>query len=210
MAANASTPPQSQTAGGGGGPPPKRRLRNYLLDARFQLKYTSYVVAVTLLVASALGYLAYEESKAQTEMLSIGWAMEDPTGTGDFIQQRAAEYDRNMLLAIIGGIAVLTIALGLTGILVTHRVVGPAYKLKLLMQHVADGHLQLKGRLRKGDELQDVLLVFEKMIEKMRRNQREEIDLLARALDRAKEAGASDDALRDLETLRQRMESELT
>lgn len=207
MAANATSAPQTS---GQGGPPPKRRLRNYLLDARFQLKYTSYVVIVTLLVASALGYLAYEESRAQTEMLSISWAMEDPSATTDYIQERAAEYDRNMLLAIVGGVLLLTVALGLTGILVTHRVVGPAYKLKLLMQHVADGHLNLKGRLRKGDELQDVFLVFEQMIEKQRKNQREEIDLLARAIDRAKEAGANDEALRDLETLRQRMESELS
>lgn len=208
MAVNATSAPQTGPARGGG--PPKRSIKNYLLDPRFQLKYTSYVVVVTLLVASVLGFLAYEESKAQTEMLSISWAMEDPSATSDFIQERAAEYDRNMLLAIIGGIAVLTVALGLTGILVTHRVVGPAYKLKLLMQHVADGHLNLKGRLRRGDELQDVFLVFESMVEKMRKGQREEIDLLSRAIERAKEGGASEEALRDLETLRQRMESELS
>lgn len=206
MAANATSAPQTS----GGGPPPKRRLRNYLLDARFQLKYTSYVVVVTLLVASALGYLAYEESRGQTQMLSISWAMEDPTATTEFIEQRAAEYDRNLLLQIIAGVLVLTVALGCTGILVTHRVVGPAYKLKLLMQHVADGHLNLKGRLRKGDELQDVFLVFEQMIETQRKNQQEEIDLLARAIDRAKAGGATDEALRDLETLRQRMEAELS
>lgn len=206
MAANATSAPQTS----GGGAPPKRRLRNYLLDARFQLKYTSYVVVVTLLVASTLGYLAYEESRGQTQMLSISWAMEDPTATTDFIEQRAAEYDRNLLLQIIAGVLVLTVALGMTGILVTHRVVGPAYKLKLLMQHVADGHLNLKGRLRKGDELQDVFLVFEQMIETQRKNQREEIDLLARAIERAKAGGATDEALRDLDTLRQRMEAELS
>ena len=50
---------------------PKRKLRNYLLDRRFQLKYTSMVVAVTMVVASILGTLAYQESKGQTEALQI-------------------------------------------------------------------------------------------------------------------------------------------
>lgn len=37
------------------GPVPyKRKLRNYLLDARFQLKFASYIVAVTLVVAGLL------------------------------------------------------------------------------------------------------------------------------------------------------------
>ncbi|MFZ5469787.1 MAG: HAMP domain-containing protein [Myxococcota bacterium] len=33
----------------------QRRLRNFLLDARFQLKFTSYVVGLTLVVAALLG-----------------------------------------------------------------------------------------------------------------------------------------------------------
>jgi methyl-accepting chemotaxis protein len=189
------------------GGPPKRRLRNYLLDTRFQLKYTAYVVGVTLLVAIPLAGLAYRKSQEQTEMLSINMAM---SGAAErFIAQTAAEYDHNMLMAIIGGVTILTLALGLTGILVTHRVVGPAYKMKLLFQDVADGRLRIKGRLRKHDELQDVFLAFETMIEKLRQNQRDEIDLLGRAIDGAKQAGAGDDALRELHALKARMEKEL-
>lgn len=35
--------------------PPKRRIRNFLLDTRFQLKFASYIVALTLVVAALLG-----------------------------------------------------------------------------------------------------------------------------------------------------------
>lgn len=198
---------QSAAKPQGGGGPPKRRLRNYLLDARFQLKYTSYVVVVTLLVAGTLGYLAYQQSQAQTEMLSIGWAMQGETEA--FIAQQAAEYDRNLLTAIVGGVLVLTLALGVVGIFITHRVVGPAYKMKLLFQHVADGHLSLKGRLRKGDELQDVFAVYEKMIETLRERQREEIGLLASGIESARSAGATDEQVRDLLALKERMERAL-
>jgi methyl-accepting chemotaxis protein len=209
MAANAESAPRAQQKSGGG--PPKRRLRNYLLDTRFQLKYTGYVVVVTLVVASVLGALAYRESRAQTEMMSIGWAMEaDPADdTSAFIEERARAYDRNMLLSIIGGILALTITLGFVGIFITHKVVGPAFKLKLLLQHVTDGHLSLKGRLRKGDELQDVFLVFEQMIETLRERQREEIELLDHGIESAKKSGASEEALTDLIALKGRMEDAL-
>lgn len=204
MAADAESAPRAQAGGGG---PPKRRLRNYLLDARFQLKYTGYVVVVTLVVASVLGFLAYRESQAQTEMMSIGWAMQGQTS--DFIEQQARDYDRNMLLSICGGILALTIALGVVGIFVTHRVVGPAYKMKLLFQHVTDGHLSLKGRLRKGDELQDVFLVYEQMIETLRERQREEIAQLDGGIESARKSGATDEALADLMALRERMQRAL-
>ncbi|AKF07065.1 methyl-accepting chemotaxis protein [Sandaracinus amylolyticus] len=203
--AQSAAPPGGRAQQGGG--PPKRRLRNYLLDPGFQLKYTGYVVIVTVLVAGTLGYLAYQQSHAQTEMLSIGWAMQGETEA--FIEQQAAEYDRNLLTAIVGGVLVLTLALAIVGIFITHRVVGPAYKMKLLFQHVADGHLSLKGRLRKGDELQDVFLVYEKMIETLRERQREEIGLLESGIERARAAGASEDAVRELVALKERMQRAL-
>jgi nitrogen fixation/metabolism regulation signal transduction histidine kinase len=201
MASSAHAVPQSPRQ------PPKRRLRNYLLDARFQLKYTGMVVAVTLVVATILGTLAYQQSHAQTEMMTINLAMAGETA--EFIEQTAREADRQLLLMISSGIMLLVVSLGLTGIVVTHRVVGPAYKMKSLFRHVADGHLKLHGRLREGDELQDVFLEFERMIERLRDNQREEIAQLESAIAKAKEAGAPDVVVDDLVALRDRMEKEL-
>lgn len=202
MSVNATTAPQAT-----GGPPPKRRLRNYLLDARFQLKYTGMVVGVTLVVATILGYVAYQQSRGQTEMMQVNLAVSG--ATEDFIQAAADEYDRNLLLGILGGISILVVSLGVTGILVTHRVVGPAYKLKSLFNYVADGHLKLYGKLRKGDELWDVFLAFESMINKLRANQEREIEQLESIIERARAAGAGESVLTDLEGLRDRMADEL-
>ena len=201
MTANAQTVPQP--AGG----PPKRRLRNYLLDPQFQLRYTGMVVGVTFVVALVLGYLAYRESHGQTEMMTINMALAGESA--DFIRQTAEEYDRFLLLAIGGGILALCLALGFTGIIVTHRVVGPAYKLKRLFQDVSGGHLRVYGKLRQGDELWDVFVEFEKMINKLRQNQRDEITQLQTIIDGAKAASAPDAVVKDLEGLRDRMEAEL-
>jgi methyl-accepting chemotaxis protein len=201
MSVEAQSAPRPQPSG-----PPKRLLRNYLLDTRFQLKYTGYVVVVTLVVASVLGYVAYQYSRGQTEMLTIDQmaSVADPE-TAAFIEDQARQADQQVLAAIVGGILLLTLTLGFVGIFITHKVVGPAFKMKLLFQHVTDGHLSLKGRLRKGDELQDVFLVFEHMIETLRERQREEIALLESGIESARAAGASEDAVRDLVALKKRM-----
>jgi nitrogen fixation/metabolism regulation signal transduction histidine kinase len=181
-------------------------MRNYLLDSRFQLRYTGMVVVVTFVVASLLGGVAYQQSKAQTEMMTI--SMYEAGETGEFIEAEAQAYDRQFLLSIVAGIALMVFALGATGILVTHRVVGPAFKMKSLFRDVADGHLRVRGGLRKGDELQDVFLEFERMMNKLREGKQSEIARLEGAIAKAKTAGA-DEVAADLEALRAAMEKEL-
>ena len=98
-----------------------------------------------------------------------------------------------MLLAVLGGIAVLALALGVTGIVVTHRLVGPAYRLKQLLRDVSDGHIHVGGKLRKHDELQDVFEAFQQMVENLRGAREQDIEELDRALDKARSAGASEE-----------------
>lgn len=39
----------------------QRKLRNYLLDKKFQLKYTGIVIAITVILSAVLGYYLYQE-----------------------------------------------------------------------------------------------------------------------------------------------------
>ena len=189
---------------------PKRHLRNYLLDPRFQLKYTGMVVAVTVVIASVLGAFAYRESKEQTEALTIQMlTAELDEEVQQAIFEQAKEKDTETLLAIVGGILLLAVALGVTGIVVTHKLVGPAYKLRMLLNEVASGKLKLVGRLRKGDELQEVFEAFASMIESLRAAQSKEVAELDAAIARAKEAGVSDSELEAFAGVRDRMRSTL-
>src|SRR5690606_40241813 len=51
------------------GQSPKRRIRNFLLDARFQLKYTGAVVAVTVIVTGLVGFWLGRRSEEHTSEL---------------------------------------------------------------------------------------------------------------------------------------------
>ncbi len=194
------------------GAPARRQLRNYLLDARFQMKYVSMVVGVTVVVAAILGSIAYQYSRGQTQMLSIE-RMEKHSDldeeTMKFIQAEAEKADRVVLLGILAGILLLAVALGLTGIVVTHKLVGPAYKIKRLLGEVRDGHMRVGGRLRKGDELRDVFQAFEEMVLSLRAAQREEVEQLDAAIAHAKEAGVPDEAIREVAAVRDRMREAL-
>jgi len=205
MGANTDTRPMP--AGG----PPKRKLRNYLLDSRFQLKYTGMVVAITVVVAGVLGYFAYDYSRGQTEMMTIQMAMQedlDPAAEAE-ITAFAEEQDRKVLGFIIAGIVLLAITLGLTGIVITHKLVGPAYKMRMQLRKVAEGKLIVQGRLRKGDELQELFEAFENMVESLRAAQAKEIAAIDGALEQARNLGADEQALAAIVEVRDRMQASL-
>ncbi len=211
MTAEAKSAPKS------GGGPPKRMLRNFLLDPRFQLKYTGAVVLVTALVTSGvgawLGYEAYTYSKGMSEMLTMqeGAGMEVDDTLQELLEAESAEEDakvRNkIIIGIVALVAILSLALGFTGIIITHRIVGPAYKLKLLLSDVAGGRLNVHGGLRKGDELQDVGLAFKAMVVALRDRQAEELAVVDEII--AAADGAEPELLEKLGSLRDRMQAHL-
>ena len=59
----------------------QRRLRNYLLDSHFQLKYTSYLVGIALLFSISLGLLIWRTSVASVTTCSIAIFSSSTPGT---------------------------------------------------------------------------------------------------------------------------------
>jgi nitrogen fixation/metabolism regulation signal transduction histidine kinase len=172
------------------------------------------VVGVTVVVASVLGILAYDYSTGQTEMLTIN-KME---AKGEAIDQRfiedlerySAEADRKVALRIVGGVLFLALALGITGIVVTHRMVGPVYRIKACVRQVREGRLSLGPvGLRKNDELQDLFEAFREMVASLRSAQQRDLAEIEHAIEQAREAGVPDAVMSSLLATRDRMRSGL-
>jgi HAMP domain-containing protein len=181
----------------------QRKWRNYLLDRRFQLKYTGMVLLVTLAVASVLGYFAYDFSRGQTEAFTAQLAAQpdlDEATVSD-LERFARQEDRRVRNAIVAGVLLLSIALGLTGILVTHRVVGPAYRMKRLFEHVGEGQLRVTTGIRKGDELQDLYQSFASMVDSLREQRSEEIQRLEDTVANLEAAGVQSPYVTELRAL---------
>jgi HAMP domain-containing protein len=185
----------------------QRRLKNYLLDRRFQLKYTGMVLLVTVAVAGVLGYVAYDFSKGQTEAFTAQLAAQpdlDPETASD-LERFAKQEDRRVRNAIFAGVFLMTLALGITGIIVTHRVVGPAYRMRRLFEHVGEGRLEVTTGIRKGDELQELYHSFAEMVESLREQRAEDVERLEDTLTKLEAAGVESAYTVELRTLLDRI-----
>lgn len=185
----------------------QRKMRNYLLDRRFQLKYTGMLLLVTVSVASGLGFMAYRFSQRQTEALTAQIAAQPhlDSETASDLEEFALQEDRRVRNAIVVGVLFLTLVLGLAGITVTHRVVGPTYRMKRLFAHVGEGHLEINTGIRKGDELQELYQSFAEMVESLRDQRAEEIEQLEDALIKMEAAGAQSAYITELRAVLERI-----
>ncbi len=109
---------------------------------------------------------------------------------------------------LCGALALLVLLIGFAGIVVTHRVAGPVYKMKRQLREVGRGHLRIPNKLRRGDELVDFFEAFEGMVVSLRERQEREIAALEHAI-RALEPKAEPGELDQLNQLRGEMKAAL-
>jgi hypothetical protein len=246
----------------------QRRMKNYLLDAHFQLKYSSYLVGIAVLFSVCLGALLWRTSEAvitqssqtvqqgeavvnrgrevveesrkvsevvkmnivkdpiysdnpalleafkgdadkQDERLKAQQALLEQQSTGLKQQSSAIRaQQRTMLITLTTALTLLCVLIGFAGILVTHKVAGPIFKMKRQIREVGEGHLRIPNKLRKGDELVDFFEAFETMVLNLRSRQQGEIDKLEQAI-ASLEAKAEPGELEPLYALRQQMKDSL-
>ncbi len=246
----------------------QRKLRNFLLDSHFQLKYTSYLVAIALALSVSLGAVLWRTSQtmiAQSrqnvergeQIVALGKEVvgesrkvsavvrmnivRDPVyqDNPDLLaafnadaqsqdqrlasQQASLEEQRKllaeqslrladsqslMLWTLVGVLALLVFAVGVAGIVVTHKVAGPIFKMKRQLASVAEGHLDLPSPLRKGDELVDFHHGFRDMVASLRDHRQKQIVVIDQTL--AKLEGSPDaQGLGELRKLRDELEASL-
>lgn len=217
----------------------KRSMKNYLLDAKFQLKWVARIIFVALAISALMGVFLYRTSREVTEQSQQVIAQGDALVTesqknSDLVkmqikdqyadapelaatfnksatdldkqlqQKRAALREQadktqaqqtTMLLSLVVGLTLMVVLIGLLGIYFTHKVVGPIYKMKMLLRQVGEGRLNFQGKLRKGDELQDFFEVFAAMVDQLKARQASEVSELETALEEAKKGGASEASL---------------
>ncbi len=236
------------------GPRHQRRIRNYLLDRRFQLKYAGYFVGIAVLLSAALGAVLWRTSTrllAQSEeLVALGSAVvaegrkvsqvvemnivkdpeygQDPellaafqAGDSQYARQleaRQVELARQATAlraqhvtaayVLAGALLVFVLFVGLAGIVVTHKVAGPLFKMRRQILEVADGRLQPGGKLRRGDELVEFFEAFEQMVARLRERQEREVAALDDCIGQLG-ATLDDAALAPLRRVREQMRAAL-
>jgi nitrogen fixation/metabolism regulation signal transduction histidine kinase len=122
------------------------------------------------------------------------------------VKRRSSEVARDtqrLFYILLGAGTLLLLVLVVMGIFITHRIVGPVFKLKRTLRRIASGKLVVKDRLRRGDELGDLFDTVFQMTLSLKVLQLEHLATLAAAVEAA-EAGTDSAAvlqkLRELES----------
>jgi methyl-accepting chemotaxis protein len=212
----------------------KRSVRNDLLDSRFQLKYSGFLVLVAVVISGVMGAVLYEttlavvgessalvdESKKVSEVSRMNirdLASDSPELLTEFNreadahdkalsdqQARLIHGQQLMIESLVGGLALMVVLIGLLGIYFTHKVAGPIFKMKRLLKQVGDGHLHVDGRLRRGDELTDFFDTFTQMVQGLRQMESRQLEDVEAAI-KALEGGSREETAAALGRVRDAM-----
>jgi nitrogen fixation/metabolism regulation signal transduction histidine kinase len=120
-----------------------------------------------------------------------------------------AKQQRTLLGVLVIVLSLLVVLIGLAGIVVTHKVAGPIFKMKRLLRQVGEGQLIVRERLRKGDELHHFFETFEKMVDDLRSRQEAEIMKLDQLVEKLEAASAPEDSIALLKELRREMRQQI-
>jgi nitrogen fixation/metabolism regulation signal transduction histidine kinase len=228
----------------------QRRLRNFLLDRHFQLKYSGFLVAIALFLSASLGVILWNTSQkliaqsrssvalgeeivergrnllAESQKVNSVVRMniveayaDDPalldvfqgesTRRDELLQQGQKQIEDNsrslrtqslmiereyvfFAAVIVSALVLLVLGVGVAGVVVTHKIAGPVFKMKRLLGELAKGHFHVVARLRKGDELQYFFDAFNDAADQLRRRQEDEIAQIDLVLQSLPENGQGD------------------
>lgn len=222
---------------------PARHQRRYLIDPRFQLKYTGLLIGVVLAVILVLGTMiwrtasvaneqaahaaeqaerALKEANVSAKLLkmsasgyddpNLAKSLEDDLAAVDIehkknlaeVQHERAEVQRlqkRMTLILAVGSVSLVLVLLILGVFITHRIVGPVYRIKRLLRQVGTARFSVKQRLRKGDELEDLFETFLQMTHSLESLQAGRRATLEATIEKAERANVPADVMQGLRAL---------
>ena len=126
----------------------QRKLRNYLLDAKLQLRLASYLIGVGVALSLGLGWLLWRAYRETSRVI----ALSDPD-SGDSIGLALASEDRVRIIIIAVALGGVLICLLGSALVVSHRIAGPAFAIARTCRQVGEGSLAVPRPLRPRDLL---------------------------------------------------------
>lgn len=172
----------------------RRKIRNYLIDRKMQLRITLVMVTLTSLLTAILGIFWYAEIRKASEVIRINAMSILGAEAATRLGSEMATSDHRRLFVLVGFAVVLGVLIAAYGIIMTHRIAGPLFKINRYVNDIAADRLYRLRGLRKGDQLQEFFGAFERMHSALRTRVEEDMKLLSEVI-------AAVDAERDLRTL---------
>jgi hypothetical protein len=151
-----------------GASPGVHARRVFLVDRAFQLKYALLMAGAGAVVALIFGLWLHQ---AHTQALEVA-------GLDPDLRAELLRGDRQLLVAFVGIAALLALALGLLGVVMTHRVAGPVAVIGHYVTVLARGAFPRMRTLRKTDELRSFFQVFIDAVGQLKAREERHVELL--------------------------------
>jgi HAMP domain-containing protein len=157
--------------------------RIYVVDRRFQLKYTGLLILFGGAIMAAFGWAVWREVLINSELLEgkhieqgllAGQPAAGAPAMAEFHQALASADHRMLAIILLTSLAVAA-TLGLLGILITHRVAGPVLVLSRYAEALSQGTYPPMRPLRKNDELKEYFEVFRHAVDRLKSREAAEI-----------------------------------
>jgi len=133
------------------------KRRRYIVRRHFQLKYVGLILSVVIISALVSGYTIYYNS----------WTLLGDNLANVYPQGRLVQIFRSVNIRfMINLIFVSMFCIGI-GILASHRIAGPVYRMLKFLEHAAKGDYSQRLRLRKGDEFKELAESINKLMDKI-------------------------------------------
>lgn len=141
----------------------KRKIKNILINKKFQLKYILWLVIPTLIVTFSYSYLFYYFISENYQVLvDLNPVMSDEV-KGILYQEL------NQLFYLIFAISILfTFFIIVIALVNSNKTAGPLYRLKKEFDKIKKGNFSSKMKLRPNDDFQDVAQSFNDMIDSIK------------------------------------------
>ncbi len=170
------------------------KRKNYLINKKFQLKYTISIVAMLLVVMLVSGFGLYMGMWGSIienfSKFKVSQNLENAKRIADYENARykkgdyrlerifreaellsAQEKDtlKNALQSVnkslVPKIAILSVFIFFAGIFLSHKIAGPMYRIERSAEAIERGDLRVNFRVRRGDEMRDTAGALEGMVE---------------------------------------------
>ena len=149
----------------------KRRVRNYLINTRLQLRFSSWLLAVAAAISVVLGWVLWRSYSETSRVVALA----DPD-TAEALAAALAGEDRQRMVWLAVALAVVLICLLGFAVVLTHRIAGPAFVIARTCRQVAEGNLERPRPLRERVMLVEPGDDVSHMVDAIREREQDERD----------------------------------
>lgn len=122
------------------------RRRQYIIKKGLQFRYIGLVFGLALIASLVTGWTVF----------ATGWYFLGEKLASVYPQGRLVYVLKATNLALIRNLLLVSPLIFILGLLFSHRIAGPVYRIEKTLADISKGNLGMKIRLREGDELVDL------------------------------------------------------